>query len=122
MADIAVAADVAGECRPFQPVIAPADDCVIVQVAETAALNPISRAIDLITTPEAKIDCAAGRIIAEHRRGGAAIDVDGTIGVRIGEIGAGETVWLRHRKSILERKQEPRLEEILENGRAFGST
>jgi hypothetical protein len=82
--------------------IAAADDCVIVQVAETAALNPVSRAIDLITTPEAEIDRAAGRIVAEHRRGGAAIDVDPTIGVRVGEIGAGETVRLGHRKSVLE--------------------
>src|SRR5262245_28740394 len=102
MADIPIAAHVAHECGAFHPLVPPADDRVVVHVSETAALGAVSRAVDLTPAPKAEIDRAAGGIVAEHRRSGAAVDVDAAVGMWVGEIGAGEAVWLCHRKSVLE--------------------
>src|SRR5262249_56596276 len=100
--DMAVAADVVCKCRASPLSVPTAEDGVIIQVAETAALNSVSGAVDLVTTPQPEIDRTAGRIVAEHRRSGAAVDVDAAIGMGVDEIGAGEAVRLRHRKSILQ--------------------
>jgi hypothetical protein len=102
VADVAVAAHVAHEYRAFGLLIPPADERVVVHVAEAAALESVSRAVDLIAAPQTEIDRAAGRVIAEHRRRRPAVDVDGSIGVRVDEVGAGEAVRLRHRKPVLE--------------------
>src|SRR5262249_58106468 len=100
--DTPMPAPAANDWGAFRLLGSPADDGVVVQVSETAALDAVSRAVDLITAPKAEIDRAAGGIVAEHRRRRAAIDVDAAIGMRIEEIGAGEAVRLRHRESILQ--------------------
>jgi hypothetical protein len=83
VADIAIAAHVAHECSAFRPFISPADDGVVVHVSEAAALDSISRAVDLIAAPKPKVgaflqqllDGERGRILeplAADRRNGLA--------------------------------------------------
>jgi hypothetical protein len=84
-------------------------------------LDPVSRSIDLTTAPEAEVDRATGRIIAEHRGGRAAIDVDAAIGVRVSEVGAGEAIRLRHRKSILQHHDVANAEGVARVGAADGN-
>ena len=120
VADIAVAAHIAAEQRAFERVALAADDGVVVQIAEAAALDPVARAVDLAAAPEAEVDRAAGGIVAEHRRGRAAIDVDAAIGMRVDEVGAGEAVRLRHRKAVLQHHDVADAEAVARVGAADG--
>ena len=69
-----------------------------------------------------EIDRPAGRIVAEHRRGGATIDLDPAVGVRVGKIGAGETIRLGHRKSVLQHHDIANAEAVAGVGAANGDS
>jgi hypothetical protein len=102
VADIAVAAHVAGESRALEDVTAAADDGKVIEIAEAAALATVPCAIDVAAAPEAEIDRAAGRVIAEHRRGRAAIDVGAAIGMRIHQIRSRKAVRLGDGEAVLQ--------------------
>ena len=69
---------------------------------KTAAFHAVEHAVDLAAMPYSEIDRPAGSIVAEHRGGGAAINLDPAVGMWVGQVGAGETVGLGHRESVLE--------------------
>jgi len=79
-----------------------ADLGVLVEITESAGIAADIGTSDRASRAGVEVDGAAGRIIAEHRRGGPAEDVDRAVGVRVRQIGARQTVRLGHRKSVFE--------------------
>src|SRR5207302_4341259 len=88
----ACAAHVACKDRALEIPALVADDAPVVQIAEAAAFNAVEHAFDFPAMPYAEIDRTAGRIVAEHCRGGPAIDLDPAVGMWVGQVGAGEPV------------------------------
>ena len=75
---------------------------IVVEIAETAAIDAVFDAVDGPARAGAEIERAAGRIVAIERRRRPPDDVDRAIGARIDQVAAGKPVRLRDRKAVVE--------------------
>src|SRR5262249_6663115 len=120
--DEAVTAYIAREQRSLEIADFLAGVHIVVEVAEASSLGAVFDPVDCPAWPRSEIQRAAGGIVAVQCRGWSPDHVDGTISVRVDQIGSRKAVRLSDGETVVKDHQVADTEPVASIGPAYGNS